>query len=123
MQGDRLASEHKIRFFENGAAQPYNARVLTPAGWTRMQDITTGDYVTGPDGKPRRVLGVYPQGEKDIYRVTFSGGATAECCEDHLWRVASIYDRKLGRCRVVTLREIIDAGIRYASGPAKWSCC
>jgi hypothetical protein len=121
IQGDMLAAQHKVTYFSNGAAQPYNAGVLTPTGWARMEDISAGDFVTGPDGKPRRVLGVYPQGEKNIYRVTFSGGATAECCEDHLWRIATIADRKAGTYRVVTLREIIDAGIKYASGPPKWS--
>ncbi|MGW1274814.1 MFS transporter, partial [Streptomyces sp. NPDC002491] len=31
------------------------------------------------------VLGVYPQGEKDIYRVTAQDGAWTLCCGEHLW--------------------------------------
>jgi len=121
MQVDRLATEHQVKFFENGAAQPYNAGMLTPAGWARMEDISAGDLVTGPDGKPRRVLGVYPQGEKGIYRLTFASGATVECCEDHLWTVATTHDRKHGTSRTMRLRELLDAGIRYPSGAAKWA--
>src|SRR5205823_12554188 len=89
LQADWAATEHKLRFFVNGAAQPYDSAVLTPRGWIPMGDIRVGDEVTGPDGKPRAVLGVYPQGEKDIYRLTFSSGTTVECCEDHFWQVAN----------------------------------
>ena len=41
----------------------------------------------GADGKPHPVIGVYPQGEKDIYRVTFTDKTTVECCDEHLWTV------------------------------------
>jgi hypothetical protein len=40
------------------------------------------------------VIGVYPQGEKDIYRVTFSDGRSVACCADHLWRLQSTNHRK-----------------------------
>jgi type IV secretory system conjugative DNA transfer VirD4/TraG family protein/LAGLIDADG DNA endonuclease family protein len=68
-----------------GKAQPLDAGVLTPHGWTRMGDIQVGDEVIAGDGKPTTVVGVFPQGDKPIYRVTFSDGAQTECCEDHLW--------------------------------------
>jgi hypothetical protein len=121
VMGDQAMTNHKLKFFENDAAQPLDAKLVTPSGWKRMGDIEVGDRVVGPDAKPRRVLGVYPQGEKDIYRVTFSSGASTECCGDHFWNVASIYDRKLGRERVMKLSDIVEQGIHYPSGPAKWS--
>lgn len=121
IMADTQATKHKLKFFEHAAAQPYDAGVLTPTGWTRMEDVTVGSQVMGPDGKPRTVLGVYPQGEKDIYRLTFEGGATTECCEDHVWRVSNLYDRRRGTYRLMTLREIIDNGVVYPSGPAKWA--
>jgi hypothetical protein len=43
--------------------------------------------VVDPDGGTGVVEALFPQGEKDIYRVTISGGASAECCEEHLWLV------------------------------------
>ena len=71
----------------SGKAQPLDAKVLTPTGWRRMGDLTAGDLVTCPDGKVTPITGVFPQGEKDIYRITFEDGRSTECCADHLWKV------------------------------------
>jgi hypothetical protein len=51
-------------------------KILTPNGWVRMGDIKVGDVITGSDGKEQTVLGVYPQGERDVYKVTFYDGTT-----------------------------------------------
>jgi hypothetical protein len=116
--GDNAATSHKLKFFENGAAQPLDAKVLTPTGWASMGEIRPGDEVMGPDGMPRRVMGVYPQGVKQIYRLTFSNGTQTECCADHLWQVESSYAAR-GR-RVMKLAEILEAGVAYPSGSPKW---
>lgn len=121
IQGDRAATDHKLAFFTNGAPQPLTARVLTPCGWTTMGEVAVGDRVIGADGKPKSVVAVYPQGDQDIYRVTFSSGGSTECTADHLWTVASAYDRKRGTTRTMTLAQVMAGGVRYASGPAKWS--
>jgi phage portal protein BeeE len=121
VQADRAATAHKLKFFENAAPQPYDAGVLTPTGWVEMGDLKVGDRVFGSDGKPKTVLGVYPQGIQDIYRVTFSSGATTECTADHLWTVANAYDRQRGVTRTQTLEKLVQQGIRYDSGPYKWS--
>lgn len=71
----------------SGKAQPLDSKVLTPDGYRPMGDIRPGDLVIGSDGKPTRVFGVFPQGRKVVYRVTFSDGGSTECCGDHLWRV------------------------------------
>jgi len=77
----------------SGKAQPLDAKVLTPDGWRRMGDLRPGDLVIAGDGSPTAVTGVYPQGEKDIYRVTFSDGATTECCAEHLWLTSTCRER------------------------------
>ena len=71
----------------SGKAQPLDSKVLTPTGWERMGDIRIGDEVINPEGGTAHVVGVYPQGKKKIYRVTFSDGAQTECCDEHLWQV------------------------------------
>ncbi|HZR06940.1 MAG TPA: DnaB-like helicase N-terminal domain-containing protein, partial [Myxococcales bacterium] len=68
-----------------GKAQPLDAPVLTPSGFVPMGSIGAGATVIGGDGKPHRVLAVFPQGEKPVFRVRFSDGAAAECCDEHLW--------------------------------------
>jgi hypothetical protein len=72
-----------------GKAQPLDARVLTPRGWRRMGDLVPGDVVASVDGTPSSVLGVYPQGVRQVYRVSFNDGRSTETCAEHLWRVHS----------------------------------
>lgn len=76
-----------------GKAQPLTAKVLTPSGWVQMGDLKVGDEVISVDGKPTTVIGVFPQGKKKIYRVTFSDGASTECCDEHLWLTQTYAER------------------------------
>lgn len=71
----------------SGKAQPLSAQVLTPTGFRRIGDLAVGDLVTCPSGTSVPVQGVFPQGVKEIFRVTFEDGRTVECCADHLWKV------------------------------------
>jgi hypothetical protein len=60
--------------------------VLTPSGWSTMGELRVGDQVIGGDGKPCNVTGIFPQGWKALFRVTFDDGAFTHCCEDHYWK-------------------------------------
>lgn len=71
----------------SGKAQPLDAKVHTPTGWRRMGDIKVGDLVSTPSGGSAPVKAVYPQGAKDIFRVTFADGRSTETCAEHLWEV------------------------------------
>ncbi len=85
----RLAMTHPVFILTGapgtGKAQPLDVQIITPSGPRRMGDIQTGDSVMGSSGNIFHVTGVFPQGEKMVYRVTFSDGSSTECCEDHLW--------------------------------------
>ena len=71
----------------------------------RWQSVT---WLSGPTASRRRCFGVYPQGEKDIYRVTAQDGASTLASGDHLWAVATRDDRRRGKpLRVLTTREMI----------------
>lgn len=70
-----------------GKAQPLTEPVLTPQGWRTMGDLRVGDHVIGSDGKPTRVVGVYPQGIRPVFRVEMNDGTFARCDEEHLWNV------------------------------------
>ena len=86
-----------------GKAQPLYSKLLTPSGYITMGEVKVGDEVFGEDGKPHRVLGVYPQGKKDVYELTFNDGAKCRCSDEHLWTVST-------NCRkswkTLTLKEI-----------------
>ena len=70
-----------------GKAQPIDTIIPTPNGNKRLGDIKIGDYVFDRYGKPTKVLGVYPQGVIDNYKVTFKDGRSTYCNNEHLWNV------------------------------------
>lgn len=80
-----------------GKAQPLDAKIMTPDGWKRMGDMRVGDLVIAVDGTAVPVTGVYPQGEKEIFEVEFSDGASTRCCDEHLWLTKTESDRKIER--------------------------
>jgi len=99
-----------------GKALPLATQVLTPTGWAEIGQLRVGDSVIGSQGIPVTVTGVFLQGPKDIYRCSFSDGATVECCEDHLWAVNSPSGRQhKTQGRVLPLREI-KRGIKNKRG-------
>ena len=94
--------------YMRGRAHPIATPVLTPDGFRPIGDLTVGNLVIGSNGEPTPVIGVYPQGEKDIYRVTAQDGASTLASGDHLWAVATRDDRRRGKpLRVLTTREMI----------------
>ncbi len=94
--------------YMRGRCQPVATPVLTPDGFRPIGSLTVGDLVIGSGGKPTPVIGVYPQGEKDIYRVTTQDGASTLASGDHLWAVATRDDRRRGKpLRVLTTRDMI----------------
>ena len=68
-----------------GKAQPLYSKIMTPSGWKTMGEMSMGDIVLTPEGKHSTVIGIFPQGKKDIYEVTFSDGAKTRGCAEHLW--------------------------------------
>lgn len=70
-----------------GKAQPLNARVHTPFGWRLMGEMAVGTAISSVDGDPSRVVGVFEQGVKPVYRVRLSDGRETRCCAEHLWEV------------------------------------
>lgn len=78
---------HLLVFGSTGAGKALkdDERVLTPAGWRRLDSLVEGDWVMTPDGRPTRVEGVYPQGRLALWEVCLEDGRRLEACGDHLW--------------------------------------
>ncbi|MFV0136087.1 PhoH family protein [Streptomyces sp. HMX87] len=94
--------------YMRGRAQPLFTNVLTPDGWRPIGDLEVGDLVIGSNGEPTPVLGVYPQGEKDVYRVTAQDGAWTLCCGEHLWTVRTASDKRRNKpWRVLETQDMI----------------
>ncbi|GLZ33983.1 hypothetical protein Lesp02_61710 [Lentzea sp. NBRC 105346] len=94
--------------YMRGRAQPIFTPVLTPDGFRPIGSLRVGDLVIGSNGEPTPVLGVYPQGEKDIYRVSAQDGSSTLSCGDHLWTVRTASDRRRNKpWRVLETKEMI----------------
>jgi len=99
----------------SGKQEPVDSDIPTPSGFRKMGDLCVGDVVFGADGKPTRVLGVYPQGVHPIFRLTFSDGTSAESGGEHLWSVLERSGRKR-EWRVLTTLELLGNGLRHENG-------
>jgi phosphate starvation-inducible PhoH-like protein len=94
--------------YMRGRAQPYDRQVLTPDGFRPIGSLQVGDLVIGSNGLPTAVLGVYPQGRREVFRVRAQDGASTLCCGEHLWAVATRDDRRRGKPRrVLETREML----------------
>jgi hypothetical protein len=70
-----------------GKAEFIDNQVFTPNGRKKIGDLNVGDKVIGSNGESCSVIGVFPQGVKDLYRVTFSDGMSVLVCKEHLFSV------------------------------------
>ena len=94
--------------YMRGRAQPLTSRVLTPGGFRPIGDVALGDLVIGSDGLPTEVLGIYPQGRKEVFRIQTQDGASTLTCGEHLWAVSTRDDRHRAKPpRVLETREMI----------------
>jgi hypothetical protein len=102
-----LNPDTKIVFIAGPAgsakAQPLSEPILTPNGWVTMGDVKKGDLVMSSDGNPTEVLGVFPQGLKEIFKVSFNDGSFTYCCDDHLW-LTQTNNERYSRLRTKTGR-------------------
>lgn len=98
-----------------GKAQPLDAKVLTPNGFVNMGELSVGDKVIGANGSPCKVIGVYPQGVKEVFEVTFRDGSKTRCCEDHLWFTRTFNERKQGLPGAVRSLAYIRESLRYGT--------
>ena len=89
-----------------GKGTPNSTMVPTPTknGFTRMGDLTVGDYAFDENGKPTKIIDIFELGERDIYELTFNDGRKARCTEDHMWLVQDRY----GVEHCVILKDLIN---------------
>lgn len=124
MEGDRVGAEISLRSFADifrfrgsgiltvtgipghGKAQALDSLIYTPTGSVKMGDIKIGDKVLTKNGTTK-VTGVFPQGKKDVYRVTFSDHSNTKCCKEHLWQVIEMKNNNIKEEKIIPLEEMI----------------
>ncbi len=90
----QLFQQHDVLFMVGpagtGKAQSLNSLVYCIDGPKKMGNITLNDKVLTPNGGSASVIGIFPQGKKDMYKITFNDGSYTKCCKEHLWKVGHI---------------------------------
>lgn len=69
--------------------------IYTPHGSKKIGFADIGDIIYGDDGNLTTIVGVYPQGFVDTYKVTFEDGRSVVCCGQHQWKVKYHGDYKV----------------------------
>ena len=72
-----------------GKGQPNNTLIYNESGTKKIGDLIVGDKVIGSDGKSHNVIGVYPRGKKETYKITFNDGYSIITDDEHLWSISS----------------------------------
>lgn len=101
----------------SGKAQPLTSKILTPYGWKYMKDMEIGSIISTPDGGDSTVIGIFPQGEQDVYEITFDDKSKARCTLDHLWFI-NTRGTKLGE--VLTTKDLISRNIKSKHNTRKF---
>ena len=98
----------------SGKAIPTSSYLPTPTGWRHASDIQVGDELFGRDGRPTKVVGVFPQGELEAFRLTFADGRTQLAAGNHRWGVAPTGPEEEPALTVMTTDELV-------ASDAQWS--
>lgn len=91
-----------------GKALPNLEIIPTPNGPKAVGEIEVGDYLFDRYGNPTKVLGVYPQGKKEVYELTFGDGRKARSSIDHIWYVHKKTWKNKEEYREYTTKQIIE---------------
>lgn len=98
--------------------------IYTPYGPKKIGFADIGDIIYGDDGKLTTIVGVYPQGFVDMYKVTFEDGRSIVCCGQHQWKVKYHGDYKvmstMGIIHSVFQKMTIDIGEAVDFPERRW---
>lgn len=92
-----------------GKAQPLSSWIKTPGGWSTMGEMKVGTEVVAKDGTTTKVTHVFPQGKKQIYKITFEDGRSTRATGDHLWSVYTGGKKYPIVPEVLTTEQIMEA--------------
>ena len=93
-----------------GKACVANSLIPALSGMCRAGDIRVGDQIFARDGSRTTVLGVFPQGKLDAYRVTLRDGRHVDCSADHLWHVGFKNHGGI-KWDDLTVQQMLDKGV------------
>jgi len=118
----------KVFSYQPGKALRNGEPVLTPSGWANIENLNVGDEVFDGLGNVTKVIGVYPQGKRKLFRFTFDDGTCIDADEEHLWVTIARHNSKntkKGDKVILSTKQMIS---KYGNRPSianRWRipCC
>jgi replicative DNA helicase len=92
---------------KTGKAQPLFCNIKTSNGWKLMGELQIGDELASVDGQPSKVLGIFPQGEEEIFKVTFSDERFTHCSKNHLWNIRNLSNKNCIGDNILSTEQLI----------------
>lgn len=77
----------------------------------RNGDLKIGDYVYNRKGEPVKVVGVFPRGMQDIYKVTLNDGRYLLTDSSHLWTYMLSKGKNIENTYTNNTKELFDRGV------------
>ncbi len=97
----------------------YREPVLTPdRGFVPIGQLKVGDLVVDPQGEPSKVTGVFPRGENQTYRVTWSDGTSVLATGNHPWDVLPARSSNYQTVTTWRLKQWLEEGRTGGRAPA-----
>ena len=96
-----------------GKAQPLSSNVLTTSGYKCMGNVHVGDEVFTSYGNRALVSAIYPQGYRDVYRITLKeDNVSFEVADNHLneihWYDEDVEQRVDGTVSTIDLIDLVN---------------
>ena len=94
-----------------GKANWIESYVFASDGKKKIKNIKIGESVIGSDGKPTTVIGIFPQGIKKLYRVTFNDRSFTLVTAEHIWSVGSRDANRGDSYILLTIKQMMDKNL------------
>ena len=94
----------------SGKAMSLLTPILTPSGWRQFGDLSVGDYVFHPSGKPTKVTQLHPVDQWDTWEVEISDGTILTTSGEHLFTVDEFVGGPKRKRRTLDVRAMAREG-------------
>ena len=99
-----------------GKDQPNSSIIKTPFGDKNIGDIKVGDIIYNSYSSMSKVVGVHPQGLRDVYEIELFDGRKTRCGYEHLWEIfGPIYKKNKRKHETLELKELLERPLKKGS--------
>lgn len=118
--GTSYSQSYQYFPYEPGKALRHGTPVLAKEGWVNIEDIKVGDIIFDGNGELTEVEGVFPQGVRQLYRLTFDDKTEIDADGEHLWEIIIREGKKKGEKRILTTNQMLEEKGNYPKGVNRW---